>query len=47
MIFILCLKEAHKQLDMLQNLMTLFGDDAKIEKLYACKSIEEFLNLIS
>lgn len=47
MIFILCLKEAHKQLDMLQNLMTLFGDDAKIKKLYACKSIEEFLNLIS
>lgn len=47
MIFILCLKEAHKQLDKLQNLMTLFGDDAKIKKLYSCKSTEEFLNLIS
>lgn len=46
MVFILCLKEAHKQLDMLQNLMTLFGDDAMIKKIYQCDSEDEFLNLI-
>ena len=46
MIFILCLKEAHKQLNMLQNLMTLFGDNAKIQQLYDCKSPDEFLKLI-
>lgn len=46
MIFILCLKEAHKQLDMLQNLMTLFGDDAEIRQLYKCKTVDEFLNII-
>lgn len=47
MVFILCLKEAHEQLDMLQNLMTLFGDDMKIKKLYECKSLNTFLTLIS
>ncbi len=46
MIFILCLKEAHQQLDMLQNLMTLFGDDATIKQLYKCQSEKEFLNII-
>ncbi len=46
MIFILCLKNAHKQLDMLQNLMTLFGDDVEIKKLYECKTSDEFLNII-
>lgn len=46
MIFILCLKNAHKQLDMLQNLMTLFGDDVEIKKLYECKTPDEFLNII-
>lgn len=46
MIFILCLKEAHKQLDMLQNLMTLFGDSNQIEQLYKCKSPDEFLKII-
>lgn len=46
MVFMLCLKEAHQQLDMLQNLMTLFGDDAKIKKLYASRSSKEFLSLI-
>ncbi len=45
MIFILCLKEAHKQLDMLQNLMTLFGDSNQIEQLYKCKSPDEFLKI--
>lgn len=46
MVFILCLKEAHKQLDMLQNLMTLFGDSKQIEQLYKCKSPDEFLKII-
>ena len=46
MVFILCLKEAHKQLDMLQNLMTLFGDSEQIEQLYKCKSPDEFLKII-
>lgn len=46
MVFILCLKEAHKQLDMLQKLMTLFGDSEQIEQLYKCKSPDEFLKII-
>lgn len=46
MIFILCLKEAHKQLDMLQNLMSLFGDATEVEKIYKCRSSNELLNLI-
>lgn len=46
MVFILCLKEAHKQLDMLQSLMTLFGDSEQIEQLYKCKSPDEFLKII-
>lgn len=47
MVFILCLKEAHKQLDMLQNLMTIFGNSQMVKNLYECKSKDKFLNLIS
>ena len=47
MVFILCLKEAHKQLDMLQSLMTIFGDSQMVNKLYECKSKDKFLSLIS
>lgn len=46
MVFILCLKEAHKQLNMLQNLMALFGDDAMVKKIYECNSEKEFIKLI-
>lgn len=46
MIFMLCLKEAHKQLEMLQNLMTLFSDSKKIEQLNQVDSKESFINLM-
>ncbi|HCX39730.1 MAG TPA: PTS sugar transporter subunit IIA [Lactobacillus acetotolerans] len=46
MVFILCLKEAHQQLAMLQNLMAIFGDNKMVDKLYQCTSADEFLKLI-
>lgn len=47
LVFVLCLKESHKQLDMLQNLMGLFSNDEIIEKFVLCKNKNEFINIIN
>jgi PTS system galactitol-specific IIA component len=47
MIFMLCLKEAHEQLDTLQNLMNLFQNSEQMEELYQCSDIETYKKIIA
>ncbi|MCP0888030.1 PTS sugar transporter subunit IIA [Ligilactobacillus sp. WILCCON 0076] len=44
LIFVLCLKESHEQLEMLQQLMSLFNNEEYIESLLKCKNESEFLD---
>ena len=46
MMFMLALKEAHQQLEMLMKLMDLFQNDELVEKFYNCSSYDEFYELI-
>lgn len=46
LIFMLALKEAHEQLEMLQKLIVLFQDAAKVKALLGCRTQEEYLSLI-
>ncbi len=46
MMFMLALKEAHQQLDMLMKLMDAFQNDDLIERFYAADDYEEFFELI-
>ena len=46
MIFVLCLKEAHEQLDMLQNLMNVFNDSKTVSSLLNAKTAKEIINII-
>lgn len=46
MIFMLALKEAHEQLETLQNLMELFQNFALMEQLKKCTSVEEYSKII-
>ena len=46
MMFMLALKEAHQQLEMLMKLMDLFQNDELVEKFYNCENYEEFFTLI-
>jgi len=47
LVFVLCLKDSHKQLTMLQNLMGLFGNDEIIKKFLSCKDESGFINIIN
>lgn len=47
LVFVLCLKEAHKQLSMLQNLMGLFGDEKVIKDFISCKNESDFIKIIN
>lgn len=46
MIFVLCLKSAHSQLDLLQKLMELFGNDQFMATLSNCRNKKEFYELM-
>lgn len=46
LIFMLALKEAHEQLEMLQKLIALFQDEARVERLLACQTESEYLSII-
>ncbi len=45
-IFMLALKEAHEQLDTLQNLMQLFCDVEQMKKFQKCSNKQEYITLI-
>lgn len=47
LVFVLCLKEAHKQLSMLQNLMNLFGDEEIIKEFISCDNENDFIKIIN
>ncbi|WP_057879570.1 PTS sugar transporter subunit IIA [Companilactobacillus kimchiensis] len=47
LVFVLCLKEAHKQLDMLQNLMELFGKKEVINAFISCNNENDFIKIIN
>lgn len=47
LVFVLCLKEAHKQLAMLQSLMGLFSEEKIIKEFLSCKNESEFINIIN
>jgi len=47
LVFVLCLKEAHKQLTMLQNLMGLFSNNEIINEFLSCKNESGFINIIN
>jgi len=47
MIFMLCLKEAHEQLDTLQNLMSLFQNQEQMAELYQCSDVETYMKIIA
>ena len=46
MMFMLALKEAHQQLDMLMKLMDAFQNDELIDRFYAAENYEDFFELI-
>ena len=46
MMFMLALKEAHQQLEMLTRLMDLFQNDELVEKFYHSQNYDEFYALI-
>lgn len=46
MIFMMAIKEAHGQLEMLQKLMGMFGDDDAMEKLHNCDNYEDFYEIV-
>lgn len=46
-IFMLALKEAHAQLDMLQNLMSLIQDQELLTKVRSCTTKDEVYSLLS
>lgn len=46
MIFILCLKSAHNQLDLLQKLMELFGNKQFMTALSLCQNKKEFYEVL-
>ncbi|WP_434520462.1 PTS sugar transporter subunit IIA [Pediococcus sp. M21F004] len=46
MIFILCLKSPHDQLDMLQNLMALFTNNEFMMQLIKCHNQKEFFHVL-
>ena len=46
MMFMLALKEAHQQLDMLMKLMDAFQNDELIDRFYAAENYEDFSELI-
>ena len=46
MLFMLALKEAHQQLDMLMKLMDAFQNDELIDRFYAAENYEDFFELI-
>lgn len=45
-IFMLALKEAHSQLDMLQTLIALIQDEAKIQQLLAATTEDEVIQIL-
>jgi PTS system galactitol-specific IIA component len=45
-IFMLALKEAHSQLDMLQTLIALIQDEAKIQQLLAATTEDEVVQIL-
>ena len=45
-IFMMAIKEAHGQLEMLQKLMGMFGDNDAMEKLAKCSTYEEFIDIV-
>lgn len=46
MLFMLALKEAHQQLDMLMKLMDAFQNDELIDRFYAADNYDDFFELI-
>ncbi|MGX7148963.1 PTS sugar transporter subunit IIA [Enterococcus ureasiticus] len=46
MIFMLALKEAHEQLEMLQKLISMIQEQDTMEKLYHCQTKTEFIQII-
>ena len=46
MMFMLALKEAHQQLDMLMKLLDAFQNDELIDRFYAAENYEDFFELI-
>ena len=44
-IFVLCLKSPDDQLQMLQNLMTMFADAKVMKQIYGAKTVDEFLDI--
>ena len=46
MMFMMAIKEAHGQVEMLMKLMGLFGDDAVISKLREVDNFDDFLKIV-
>ena len=46
MLFMLALKEAHQQMDMLMKLMDVFQNDELMERFKAVDNYEEYMGLI-
>ncbi len=46
LIFMMAIKEAHGQIEMLQKLMGLFGDDEVIRRLHEVDNFEDFYKII-
>ena len=46
MMFMMAIKEAHGQVEMLMKLMGLFGDDAVISKLHEVDNFDDFLKIV-
>lgn len=46
-LFVLALKTAHQQLDMLQKLMGLFADDAEMTAFRKIKTADDFIHFMT
>lgn len=46
MMFMMAIKEAHGQVEMLMKLMGLFGDDKVISKLHEVDNFDDFLKIV-
>lgn len=47
LVFMLAMASPHEQVDILQNLMALFQDENKVEKLMEIESLGDFMKLIN
>ncbi|HFD1634333.1 TPA: PTS sugar transporter subunit IIA [Enterococcus faecium] len=46
LVFMLAMSQPHEQIDTLQNLVSLFQNEEKVNELLACTTKEEFIELV-